>query len=410
MQRKTLGAIATLVLTVGTAVSPAVASHTASAATVQSKNQHSQQAQQNIVEIAKGAGQFKTLLAAATEAGLVETLVGEGPLTVFAPTDEAFSKLGSKKINELLKKENREALRTILTYHVVPGNVPSSRLVNASGLGTASGQRLDVAFKNGSLFIDKSKVIAADIRASNGVVHVIDTVMVPTLETIPEVAKKAGKFKTLLAAVDAAGLSSTLMGDGPFTVLAPTDEAFKALGDDTIKQLLRPESRARLQQILTYHVIPARAYANDAIRLGEAGTVAETPVTFSFEGGTLKVNGANIVATDIEAFNGVIHVIDSVLIPPQPEGRLIIGIQYRDPSSSERNSLGLRHSQGIVVTGLTPGGGAERAGLRAGEIITRINGKPATIERLREAIAEVGLGGRVEIATSTVRSVEVVRE
>ena len=135
---------------------------------------------------------------------------------------------------------------------------------------------------------------------------------------IVDTAVAAGKFKTLVAAVKAAGLVDTLKGAGPFTVLAPTDEAFAKLGDDKIAELLKPENKATLAAILTYHVIPAKAMAADVVKLDgkSVKTVNGATAAVKVEDGTVTVNGAKVVKTDIACTNGVIHVIDAVILPP----------------------------------------------------------------------------------------------
>lgn len=137
---------------------------------------------QDIVDIAAGAGSFNTLVAALKAAGLVETLKGEGPFTVFAPTDEAFAKLPAGTVEDLLKPENIDKLRAILTYHVVPGRVKSSDVANLSSAETVQGQPLRIRVRYGTVNVDNAKVVQADIMARNGVIHVIDTVVVPNMD------------------------------------------------------------------------------------------------------------------------------------------------------------------------------------------------------------------------------------
>lgn len=132
---------------------------------------------------------------------------------------------------------------------------------------------------------------------------------------IVDTAVAAGDFKTLVAAVEAAGLVDTLKGEGPFTVFAPTDAAFAALPEGTVEGLLKPENKDQLVGILTYHVVPGAVKSTDLTEGMSAATVQGAPVTFSLEGGAM-VNGAKITAADIEASNGVIHVIDTVIMPP----------------------------------------------------------------------------------------------
>ncbi|MDG2303998.1 MAG: fasciclin domain-containing protein [Candidatus Binatia bacterium] len=136
----------------------------------------------------------------------------------------------------------------------------------------------------------------------------------PTLDII-ETADDAGSFQTLLAAVEAAGLTSTLRGDGPFTVFAPTDDAFAALPAGTVEDLLLPQNIETLTAILTYHVLGAEVRAADAIAAGSAETLNGQRVIIEESGGAVRVNDANVVAADVLASNGVIHVIDAVLLP-----------------------------------------------------------------------------------------------
>lgn len=269
----------------------------------------------DIVDVAAGAGQFKTLLAAAEAAGLVDALRSAGPMTVFAPTDEAFSKLPAGTVESLLRPENRSKLAAILTYHVVPGAIPSSRVGRMSGATTLNGQRVEFVRGAEGIRVDGAGIISADIEASNGVIHVIDRVILPTDATIVAVAAKAGEFGTLLAAAKAAGLADALAGEGPLTVLAPTDEAFAKLPPGTVESLLKPENKDKLASILKYHVIPGRVHAAQALALGTAATLQGGEVVFDLADGSLVVDGARVVRTDIDASNGVIHVIDSVILP-----------------------------------------------------------------------------------------------
>jgi uncharacterized surface protein with fasciclin (FAS1) repeats len=133
----------------------------------------------DIVDTAAAAGQFKTLVAAVEAAGLVDTLKGPGPFTVFAPTDEAFAKLPPGTVESLLKPENKAKLQSILTYHVLPGKVMSQDLVKLDSTKTVEGGSIAIRTMNGGVMVDKAHVTQADIAASNGVIHVIDTVIGP---------------------------------------------------------------------------------------------------------------------------------------------------------------------------------------------------------------------------------------
>lgn len=133
----------------------------------------------DIVDTAAGAGQFKTLVAAVQAAGLVDTLKGDGPFTVFAPTDEAFAKLPAGTVEDLLKPENKAKLTAILTYHVVPGKVMASQVISLKEAKTVNGKSVKISVANGTVMIDNAKVVKTDIGATNGVIHVIDTVILP---------------------------------------------------------------------------------------------------------------------------------------------------------------------------------------------------------------------------------------
>lgn len=135
--------------------------------------------QKDIVDTAVGAGSFKTLAAALQAADLVDTLKGNGPFTVFAPTDEAFAKLPKGTVETLLKPENKEQLVAVLTYHVVAGEVPAAKVVKLTTAKTVNGQSVDVKVANGKVMVDGANVVATDIECSNGIIHVIDSVILP---------------------------------------------------------------------------------------------------------------------------------------------------------------------------------------------------------------------------------------
>ncbi|MEY3020943.1 MAG: hypothetical protein RIS86_139 [Planctomycetota bacterium] len=273
-------------------------------------------AEQTIVETAIAAGSFKTLVAAVGAAELADTLNGKGPFTVFAPTDEAFAKLPKEKLEWLLKPENKATLATILTYHVVPGAVKAADVVKLSNATTVQGQRVDIKVDGGKVTVDGANVVKTDIACSNGVIHVIDTVILPVDGTIVDVAVKNGSFNTLVAAVKAAGLVETLSGKGPFTVLAPTDAAFAKLPAGTLEMLLKPENKQQLVDILTYHVVPGvAAYSDQVVKMSEVPTVLGSTVPVMVKDGKVMLGGATVVAADVEASNGVIHVVDTVILP-----------------------------------------------------------------------------------------------
>jgi transforming growth factor-beta-induced protein len=301
----------------------------------------------NVIALAEGAGNFGTLVAAINAAGLTETLQGAGPFTVFAPTDEAFAKLPAGAVDALLKPENKATLESILKYHVVSGAVKAAD-VKTGDVPSIEGSNLAVVAEGGTVKIGDATVTTADLESGNGIVHVIDTVLIPptvdvaallaapaadttvaveaaatdtTVAAAPaaagdiiETATAAGSFNTLATALGAAGLVDTLKGPGPFTVFAPTDEAFAKVPAETLAALLKPENKAILEKVLTYHVVAGKVMAAD-IKAGDVATVEGQSIKVTVDGSTVKVNDATVVTADVEASNGVIHVIDAVLVP-----------------------------------------------------------------------------------------------
>lgn len=277
--------------------------------------QHRTQRGNDIIETAVEAGSFNTLAAALDAAGLVNTIKEANSLTVFAPTDEAFAKLPKGTVESLLKPENKDQLISILTYHVVKGRVRAQEVAGLRTAETLNGQRVSIAIEDGRIQLDESNVVAADIRASNGIIHVIDEVLIPETKKIPEIAQEARAFGTLITALQEAKLVEPLLGKGPFTVFAPTDEAFSGLPDGTVASLLKPENRQELQRILRYHVVEGRVYSDDFLRGRTYKTLAGAKVKLGFNGGVFRANDSKVTSSDIDAANGVIHIIDAVLLP-----------------------------------------------------------------------------------------------
>ncbi len=271
-----------------------------------------------LVDVASANGSFKTLTAALKAAGLVDTLKGNGPFTVFAPTDAAFARLPKGTVENLLKPENKTQLVKLLTYHVVSGEV-LSKTIKSGKVKTIQGNTVNVLVQNNGVTINDSNVTAVDVKASNGVIHVIDTVLMPPAEmatnTLVDVASANGSFKTLTAALKAAGLVDTLKGNGPFTVFAPTDAAFARLPKGTVENLLKPENKAQLVNILTYHVVSGEVLSK-TIKSGQVKTVQGNTVNVLVQSNGVTINDSNVTAVDVKASNGVIHVIDTVLMPP----------------------------------------------------------------------------------------------
>ncbi len=275
-----------------------------------------------IVDIAVEDGRFTTLVTALQEAELVEALQAEGPFTVFAPTDDAFAALPEGTVEGLLA--DKEALSKVLLYHVVDGKVMAADVVGLDGqeVETLSEGKIMVALDGEDVMLNDSKVIITDIEGSNGVIHVIDAVLLPPAEegmeagkTIVDIAVEDGRFTTLVTALQEADLVEALQAEGPFTVFAPTDDAFAALPEGTLEALIA--DKEALANVLLYHVLQGKVMSDQAVELAgqEVEMLSGDTVLISLDGDILKINESAVIIADIEALNGVIHVIDAVLIP-----------------------------------------------------------------------------------------------
>lgn len=271
--------------------------------------------QKSIAQTAIGAGNFKTLVAAAQAADLVGALSGGQELTVFAPTDAAFAKLAPGTVETLLLPENKDRLAAILNYHVVPGRVLAADAYGLTSAQTLNGQRLELNLRSDFPKINNATLAATDIQCTNGVIHVIDEVLLPAEKTIPVVATEAGIFNTLVAAVGAADLGGVLNGKGPFTVFAPTDDAFAKLPAGTVESLLEPGNKQKLIDILKCHVVAGRVYDDQAVKARSAETLLGRSVKIGFSADGISINDATVVSKNIETSNGVVHAIDAVLLP-----------------------------------------------------------------------------------------------
>ena len=266
---------------------------------------------------AQNTGIHDSLVAALVHADLVTALQGEGPFTVFAPTDDAFAAAGIDLTTFDTEEENA-TLVDILTYHVYSGSVEAAQVTDGMTATMLNGDDATFTVTNESVMIGDATVTMADVMASNGIIHVIDKVLMPPadLVDIPTVAQGTGIHDSLVAAVIQAELLSTLQGEGPFTVFAPTDDAFTAAGVD-LAALDNDEGKAALTNILLYHVVSG-AVPSSAVTDGlVAAAVNGDDLTFTVGDGVM-VNDANVILADVMASNGIIHVIDKVLIPPVP--------------------------------------------------------------------------------------------
>ena len=260
---------------------------------------------------AAGTGVHDSLVDAVVQAELLATLQGTGPFTLFAPTDQAFIDAGIDLV-ALDTPEGKVALQDILLYHVVSSEVPSSAVTDGMLATMANGDKVKFGVSNGVVTVGGATVTTADVPASNGVIHIIDTVLTPPVD-IPATAQTTGIHSSLVAAVVQAELLATLQGTGPFTVFAPTDQAFTDAGID-LGALDTPEGKVALQDILLYHVVSAEVPAADVTDCMSADAANGQPLSFTV-GTSVMVNGATVVATDVVTSNGLIHVIDKVLTP-----------------------------------------------------------------------------------------------
>jgi len=290
----------------------------------------------NLAEVAASAG-FDTLVAAADKAGLVPALSDpSNNLTVFAPTDEAFTSLakslGFADGDAMVAALDGTTLAKILTYHVLPTNENAGELLAGPAtqdtLYEFEGKQATVAVdttsgvKLSDAALNQATVTKPNVEASNGVIHVIDKMLVPPgVFTVVQMAQSNPNFSVLVEAVVAADLAETLSGEGPFTVFGPTNDAFSTtlsfLGTTKEALLANPA----LAGILTYHVVSGDVRAADVVALPKPATVPTLLAgkTFSVDANLVITDGtgrkANLLATDVIASNGVIHVINNVLLP-----------------------------------------------------------------------------------------------
>ncbi|WP_165381095.1 fasciclin domain-containing protein [Pseudoalteromonas sp. CO325X] len=278
-----------------------------------------------VVDVAAASEDFETLTAALQATGLDATLSDtDSQFTVFAPTDDAFALLGQETIDALL--EDPDTLSAILTYHVLDSRVSSSAAIDAAGstIATVNGAALGLSLSGDELLVNTATVTTTDISANNGVIHVIDAVLTPPQSqpqqptmNIIETAVASDDFTTLAAALEATNLVATLSDESQeFTVFAPTDAAFAALGQATIDTLLaNPEV---LKEILLQHVVSGSVDSITAFSLSgqQAQTVSgnQIDITIDVENDTLKFGDATVTMTDIQTTNGIIHVLDTVVV------------------------------------------------------------------------------------------------
>ncbi|MDP4826856.1 MAG: fasciclin domain-containing protein [Flavobacteriales bacterium] len=287
---------------------------------------------QTVVDVIVNSADHNTLEAAVIAAELDDDLSGAGPFTVFAPTDAAFNMLPAGTVDALLLDPTGD-LANILLYHVVSGTALSTDLSDGQMIATLLGPDVTVSIMGGTVMINGATVTVANVAATNGVVHVIDMVLLPPAAqpaTVVDIIVDSPVHTTLEAAVIAAELADDLSGAGPFTVFAPTDDAFAALPAGVVDALLL-DPTGELANILLYHVVGAAALSTDLSDGQMISTLLGPDVTVSIMGGTVMINGATVVIADLTADNGVVHVIDAVLLPPAAQPATVVDIIVDSP-------------------------------------------------------------------------------
>ncbi len=267
----------------------------------------------SIYDIVSSSADHTTLKVAIDACALDGTLSGPGPFTLFAPTDAAFNLLPAGTVTALLN--DIPQLTDILKQHVVGASVMSTMLSNNQVVTTLNGTDVTVTINSMGVFIDNAMVIVADIVADNGVVHVIDAVLLPpATNSIYDIVSSSADHTTLKVAIDACALDGTLSGPGPFTLFAPTDAAFNLLPAGTVTALLN--DIPQLTDILKHHVVGASVMSGMLSNGQIVNTLLGTDVTVTINSMGVFIDNAQVIVADIVADNGVVHVIDAVLLPP----------------------------------------------------------------------------------------------
>lgn len=262
----------------------------------------------DLASIARAAGLTK-LLACVAAAGLE---LPATPVTIFAPTDAAFEALPKGTVDKLLRPEAKATLRTILLHHVVDTARSSADVLNQRAIVSLAGQELAVDFA--AQRIAGAGLVTTDVPFDGGVVHIVDKVLLPETRSIAELAVANDQLGTLVAAVKAAGLVDQLGPDnGPWTVFAPVDSAFARLPKGALEDLLKPQNRRELTSVLGLHVVPGRIAARELLQKKRLTTLMGAPIEAKLVDGKLTIGGAGFVAADVQAKNGVVHLIDTVI-------------------------------------------------------------------------------------------------
>ncbi len=274
---------------------------------------------QSIVDIVVNSPDHNTLEAAVIAAELADDLSGEGPFTLFAPTDAAFDAVGAETINALLADPTGD-LANILLLHATSGVASTDNISDGTVVGSLLGQNLAFVANGSGVTVNGANISVFDIQGTNGVVHVIDAVLLPApietrvMGTIMDVVSTSPVHTTLNSLINSAGLADDLSSAGPFTLFAPTDAAIAALPADVVASLTADPTGA-LAQVLLFHATSGVASTDNIFDGLSVGTLQGSNLTFAASASGVTVNGINISTFDIKTNNGVVHVIDAVLVP-----------------------------------------------------------------------------------------------
>ncbi len=267
----------------------------------------------DLLTVAEGDARLKLVVANLKTTGLDQVLQGGGPFTLFAPTDDAFASVPEGQLTGPLLKQS-------LLYQVVPGSLTAADLSELDSLPTLLGEPLAVTHEGDSTKLNSAQVVAADLQASNGVIHVIDTVLLPEKpqaadgKDIADTLTGDPKFKTLAGILKETGIDQVLHEAGPFTLFAPPDGAdWQRVGEAAM------QDTASLKDLLLHHVAVGRLTSDVLQKLQSTQTLSGAPLTISAKGETVTVAEAGVTSSDIEASNGIIHLVDSVLVPPNEQ-------------------------------------------------------------------------------------------
>lgn len=277
-----------------------------------------------------------TLEAALNATGLTSALAGNGPFTVFAPTDRAFNLLPKGTVEALLA--DPQALSKILTYHVAAGTVKTTDIKDKQFIATLNGSSVQAKKTFTSVFINNVRVSVSNIIADNGIVHVIDAVLLPPA-TVADIIASSPDHNVLEGAIIKAELLTALKGAGPFTVFAPTDKAFQAIPASTLNAIIA--NKSLLQSILTYHVVSGAASKSDLVDGQFIKTLNGKSVNVKFDRGNVFIDNAKVVITDLKAVNGIVHVIDAVMLPPKTVVDVIVNSSVHNTLEAAVKAAGL---------------------------------------------------------------------